>query len=63
MTPYATQPLLPTIGNASEVARLEAMLQARTNPDGTSRKGYRRNVATIRARIAQLQALDVPRTA
>ena len=34
--------------------RLTALLEARTNPDGTAKPGLRSNVAEIRKRLAKL---------
>lgn len=39
---------------AKERARLTDLLTARTNPDGTPKRGLRTNVAAIRAKLAKL---------
>lgn len=48
---------------SKEIERLQAIIAARTNPDGTHRKGWRRSVVMAKAQLAKLQALSIPRTA
>jgi hypothetical protein len=44
-----------TPDDTAELERLQKLLEARTNPDGTARAGYKHNTAHIQARVAQLQ--------
>lgn len=41
---------------AEELERRKAQLAARTSSDGKPNKGYKRNVAALRRRIAELEA-------
>jgi hypothetical protein len=37
-----------------KIDKLQRLLKSRTNKDGTPKKGYEQNVATIQAHIAQI---------
>lgn len=43
---------------AAERTRLQALLDGRTNPDGTAKPGLKNNVRVIRARLAKLPAVS-----
>lgn len=53
----AAAPLPPgrTVLRNLELAHFRNLLQHRTNPDGSAKKGYTRNVAQLRTEIARLE--------
>ena len=54
MAQFSTEPKRAETAQ-HKLARLKALLEGRSNPDGTPRKGYRRNIDLLRAEIAKLE--------
>lgn len=56
----AAAPLPPgrTVLRDVELAHFRSLLQHRTNPDGSAKKGFTRNVAQLRTEIARLEGGD-----
>lgn len=56
----AAAPLPPgrTVLRDVEFAHFRSLLQHRTNPDGSAKKGFTRNVLQLRTEIARLESRD-----